>query len=291
MSRFFFWLIVLYTALWAKGLNILFMGLAEDNDPTVVSRFDREIREKLAVLPDVRITDFIETQKMKKRIEFNCHSTVSRSLVQSLMKITGDSTMVVWGRVENLNIEPKRYIVFGARAVGKLKVVLTIYSISFREYTYIGNIETETHIPKPPVFFRNVKRVTHITAADREEIIDKLISESTEKTATAISAVVRHGLVRGAGSGIPGFEEEEVPSIENLFEIPVIDGESIPEEEPVLHQQQTEESKEPEAEVQPGGDVKEEEQPEVEIINEVPPLEEQPTEKPEGESLPEEGEE
>ncbi len=228
----------------AEKIKVAYLGLAEGESAAFSERFGEQIRDRLAVIEQVHLIDFLETQRLKERIRFEYFPTVSRDLVQKLKRFSGDSTLVVWGRVDELSIEPERRRLFGARAVASLKLVLTMYSLSFREYVFIGTAVSDTTHVLPPVFFQRVDKVSHIPAVERTEIMRELASAAARKAVHLVTAVVRSELAREEPiviEEVPDtqLEERKEPTLEDLFEIPSMEAPSVEQEQEAGERRET----------------------------------------------------
>lgn len=235
MKKYFLWLMLFHTLIIAQNINVVFMGIIPGGAPEFEKRFDDLLREQITVIDGIEIADYNDTEYLKKKTDFIESPVISRSFIKSLMQISNDRTLVVWGKISNYAIKPVRRWLIGAEAVGSVTISLTMYSLSFHEYAYLGEIKCRTSITKPPVFFRSVDKVTHITASDRTVIIEKLNKQAAEKSAVIINGIVRSQLVK-SGILLPEkVKAKKVPSVSDLFDIPSVEapdiGETIEKEE------------------------------------------------------------
>jgi hypothetical protein len=219
----------------AQNVKIAYLGLGEGESAAFCERFDEQIRDKLAAAEGVYVIDYLETQRLRERIRFEYFPTVSRDLAQRLMRFAGDTTLIVWGRVDQLSIQPKRHRLFGARAQASLQLVLTMYSLSYREYVFVGTAQSRTTRPLPPVFFDRVDKVSHISAAERTEMMRELAAAAADKAVRLIGAVSRSELAREEPivlEDMPaeGVEVRKEPTLEDLFEIPTMEAPALEEE-------------------------------------------------------------
>ncbi len=225
-------LIVLFnTLLFSQDIRIIFMGVVPGKVPEFEKEFEKLLRQEMVVIPKVSLTDYNDTEYLKRKSDFFDAPVVSRSLVQSLRSISHNKLLVVWGEIEEFNIKPTRHLVFGAKAVGSLRFTLTMYSLRFKDYSYLGEFESITSIVKPPVFFQNVDKVTHISASDRTDIIKTLSKQTVVKSVDIITSVIRNLLISEgitpSTSSEGGVKAQKAPSVSDLFDIPTVEAPDV----------------------------------------------------------------
>lgn len=227
MIRRFLWIFFISSVVFAQNITIVYMGIVPGGAPEFEERFGDRFREQIAVIPGIDLADYHDTEYLKKKTDFYDSPVLSRSFIESLMQISNDKTIVVWGMVSDFSIKPVRRWLLGAEALGSLTLVLTMYSLGFHEYAFLGDVKCEASVPKPPPFFRSVDKVTHITASDRTDIITELQKQAADKSSDIISDMVRSQLMK---SGVlPGgdVEKKKVPSVSDLFDIPTVEAPDI----------------------------------------------------------------
>jgi hypothetical protein len=216
-----------FSTVMAQNYTVAFMGLAAGGAPSIEKRGGQAIKDRLVARQDLQLMDDVQTAQLANHTGFDFPVTVSRPLVESLKKIVGDTAIIAWGRIDRYVVKPQRHMLMGAKVVGTAWVNLTIYSLGFKSYTCVAAIQATASVWKPPVFFRRVDLVTHITAQDQAEISDQIVGQLATRVADIIVTVVRHYRETGSPLEIPTVETQKAPSIENLFEIPSVEGTSI----------------------------------------------------------------
>lgn len=254
MKQWFIWLLLFKSVILAQNITVVYMGLVPGGAPEFEERFNEQIRQQIAVIPGINLADFNDTEYLKHTTGFVGSPVISRSFIESLMLISNDKTVVVWGKVTDSSIKPVRRWLIGAEAVGSLTLCLTMYSLSFKEYAYLGDVKCKASVPKPLVLFRNVDKVTHITASDRATIIKELQKQAAEKSADILSDVIRSQLMKCGELVQESVTGKKVPSVSDLFDIPTVEppdvnkGVEKKEEQPEKKEEETEEKKEEETE-------------------------------------------
>lgn len=240
----------------AQSITVVFMGILPGGAPEFEKRFTTLLRERITVLSGVKIADYDDTEYLKKKTDFNDAPSLSRAFIEKLMLVSSEKTLVVWGDITGVSIKPKRRWLFGAEAVGTLTLSLTLYSLDFREYAYIGDVSCKASIPKPPVFFGNVEKETQITASDRGIIIGTLQEEASRKTTDIINGIVKSQMVKTGQLRPEEVTAKKVPSVSDLFDIPTVEapdvGEGAKEEEKEIETELEERKQEAEEPVETG---------------------------------------
>jgi hypothetical protein len=209
--------------------KLFFFGLVPGAGPSFEKSLDRVLRERLHGVPEASLAGRSETATLKRRMDQNDYGRSSKAVLDALTAYTEEDDIVAWGRVEGYSIVAARRLIFGARAVGEATVSLNIYHPRTRRYLFVGEVVGESWIGKPPVWFRRVGLVTHITGRDRSHITEELTAEMAGKLADVIRAAVRHHFAAKAeGMPVGGEVEmpvegegEEAPSLDDLFSIPL----------------------------------------------------------------------
>ncbi len=229
MKKSLLFLFLLCIGAYSQNVTVVFLGILPGGAPEFEKKFSDLLREQITVVPEVTIADYDETRRLKKRTDFNNSPVLTRSFIEKLMLVASEKTLVVWGDIADFSIKPVRRWLIGAEAVGNITISLTMYSLDFREVAFIGDLSCETRIPKSPVFFRSVDKVTHITAADRTAIIKELQKQAVRKSTDLIKSVVVSQLIK-TGSIRPEVKEKKVPSVSDLFDIPTVEAPDVGEE-------------------------------------------------------------
>ncbi len=213
----------------AQKVNVIYLGLSDESIPSISGDYDSALRDRLTMLPSVSLADYRQTRIYGQKAGFTYYPTVSKSLVQKLMKTVGDSTIVIWTRAEKYDISVQRKNLLTTRIMGDLRIKMVVYSLSLEQYMYTGQIHAKYSLRKGPAFFRPVKTVTHVSVDDRQIINDNLIMEASKKSENVIAAVIRSWLEQGnpIEEPDPGVEGNQQPRIEDLFGIPSVEGENI----------------------------------------------------------------
>lgn len=212
----------------AKGIEVVFVGLASGEAPSFEDAFDQRLREDLSTTLDLYITDYLQTQNFRRKIHFDDYPTVSRKLVESLKLYTSDSTIFVWGRIKKYAIEGVRRSLIRGAIHGEISITLTMYSLRYKDYAFSGDVRCSFEKPKGFIFFGSVKDELHISGSERTEITENLIDQGARKSAAMIKAVIHsEGLRVAKESNVNQMESYQIPSVQDVFSVPSVEGASV----------------------------------------------------------------
>lgn len=221
-------IVVLAGSVWST--DVLWAGLTLERVPTFEKEFDRLMREDLQVNLDVQMIDNEAASRLRQKIDFDEFSAISRKLVEKVMHYIPDSTMIVWGRITDYSLVPRRcgFLWMGARIQGTLTIALNIYSLRFQRYAYAGDVTIEAEIPKGVIWFYPLDVSVHISAEDRAAIMGKLQHDAAQRCASLVAAVIRSENDRQEKiADIQGLQRYEEPSVKDLFSIPSVEAKQL----------------------------------------------------------------
>jgi hypothetical protein len=207
--------------------KILFLGLSGEGAPSIEKTFDASLRERLSVVSDLKLIDYIETCRFQRLIDFTRYSTVSENLVKNLQKHLPDSLIVIWGAIKHLGIKPVRRKLLNASLHGTLTVGIHIYLLNQSTFLHSGTIESSFDKSKGTVFFSSVEKVTTVSASDREEIIRGLLDNALNKTTSIIVSVLKSTRLLQPGYISATEETYRPPSISDVFTVPSVEAPEV----------------------------------------------------------------
>jgi hypothetical protein len=212
----------------AVGADLVFLGVLGNDAPAIEKAFDTRIREALSVNPEYHMLDYLASQDFRHRIGFDDFPTVSRRLVEGLRQFSSDSTVFVWLSVKRYSVRPVRTWVVGASARGELVLTLNMYSLRYKEYAFIGDVNSTVDKYEGLVFFYPLETGVHIPAADRVQLMEKLVTAAAFRASDLITSVVKSEKARAtllSDSG--GMSKYKAASISDMFSVPSVEGASV----------------------------------------------------------------
>ncbi len=207
-----------------RSIDLVFLGLMGRDAPAIETNFDRRIRDALSVTPQLRVADYQQSQEFRRRINFDENPVVSRKLVETLWQFTNDSTVFAWVVVKENSLKPVRQWLVRSAVEGDLTLTLTVYSLRFKDYTFIGDVHVSCTKSKDFIFFYPVEKGTHISALDRTEITAQLIDRASYRSAELISAVVRSEVTKSEKlNDTTEIEKRREQAISDMFKMPSVE--------------------------------------------------------------------
>jgi hypothetical protein len=207
-----------------QNTDLVFLGLMGNDAPAIETNFDRRLRDALAVTPDYHLADYQASMEFRRRINFDENPVVSRRLVETLRQFTNDSTVFAWAVVRENTLKPVRQWLVRSAIEGDITLTLNVYSLRFRDYTFIGDVHATFTKPKDYIFFYPLERGTHVSALDRTEITAHLIDSASLRAATMISAVVRSEFAKSAKlNDTADISKRRESGISDMFNMPSVE--------------------------------------------------------------------
>jgi hypothetical protein len=200
-------------------MRVLFVGLAEGSIPSYENRFESLVREKILTKQIVTLYDNDDTRVLIEHNGFGDYTAISPGFIEALLRYQVDSTLIAWGRVKNFDIKTVRKGMWGAKIQGDLSMSIVLYNLNFAEYAFVGQIHTTTSIPTEAVYFTPVQKQSHISALQRNQVVDALVEDAATQAGHIIEAVVRHIAVREMPL-IVTEEAKNAPSLFDVFSVP-----------------------------------------------------------------------
>ena len=220
-------MIVVAVASAVGGVEILWAGLTLERAPSFEQEFERLLREDLLVSGDITMVDREAALQLSRKVDFDEFAAVSKRLVERVMNYIPDSTIIVWGRVTDYTVQPKRCGFLGmfARVEGNLTMAINIYSLRFQKYAFAGDISCTSVVPKGAIFFYPLSVAVHISSEDRAQLASALQRDAAKKCATMVLSVIRSEVKKQERMReTAGAKKYEDASIAEIFRIPSVEG-------------------------------------------------------------------
>ena len=227
MKRSALILVLIPYMIFARGADILYLGLTGTSAPAVADEFGRNLRELLPTAENFKVYDERETELLRGKLHAEGHATVSEVLIKSLEAYCSDTTLVVWGRVQKLDIRPRRKLLVKGMIQDELAIKIIAYSLLEEKYLIGGTLQVDTLLPRGFVFFHPVDQTIHIGGKEREQVTRQLGAEAAQYASQLIVDVVKK----------KHRKDEYQPVIDtgpppmDIFSIEVMEGEEVEEEE------------------------------------------------------------
>lgn len=170
--------------------ELLLLGFNGKRAPSVDKTFDKMMRDKLVMIPDVALVDIEKTRQLNHHINFPENDLLAKTHLESLRKYLNDSLYIAWGTLHEIVIEPKRKQFVRAQFTGSMKVDLHIYDYVKKQLTFTGTLDASTSDDRGVVFVSPVKRAYHIDAAEYTRIAEMTLNEAVRVCSRVITATI-----------------------------------------------------------------------------------------------------
>jgi hypothetical protein len=215
-------------SLFAKDIDVVFIGLSEGGAPAFEESLDRRVRENISTLPGLAILDYLQTQSFRRKVHFDDFPTVSRKLIESLRQYTTDSTVFVWGRIKSSTLSGKRKSLIKGFIQGNLALTLNVYSLRYKNFPFCGDVQTSYEKSKGLIFFGDAEKDIIVSTPERSEMTDHLVEQAARKSASLIATIIQSEQLHAAKEAdVAGAKAYEVPSVSDMFNMPSVEAATI----------------------------------------------------------------
>ena len=219
-------------------VRVIWMGLLEGGRPAIEKQLGDRLTGVFEGNSSVVLADPLETARIRDRSGFADRPVVTPALAQTLAAYADHRTVVAWAKVTSINERVRRTWLIVPRIETTMALEMHFYNVNDRSSVFVGDIPAKASIALPPVFFRRVDLVTHVTPTNRAELDRQLLDQSGRGASTLVATIAR-SLIGGGGGGpaepIPEeVRREKVMGAEDIFDIPVTNAKDIlsPTQEP-----------------------------------------------------------
>ena len=213
--------------------TVLFIGFFDQSHPALSSDFENKLREQLAVSQNIKLIDYIETQRYRNMVEFDRYPSLSQKLFANLDRYITDSSLILSGKIDKLSFTTVKKGLFRTAVEGELLISFTIFNLHQKRFAYSITIHGRSSRKKGRVFFGNIENVTTLSAAERHRMIDEMTTDAIRKSASTLDALVRSiQLKLPAPQNTKDAEVNNQPSISDVFTVPSVEAAKIDDESP-----------------------------------------------------------
>lgn len=238
-------LIAVCGVLTAEGFSTFYLGQFGENAPSFEERFDRHVERGLGGVQDLEIADQSIVEEIRTGFgPIYGRNVMSREIIDQLEKGLGDSALVVWTHISGYSIDLDRRMVITCDIVGKVEVHVTVVDLATGR-SFVADRTTELRDFKGHYPFTPIRKV-HITAPERLGMVKNLSQSAAGEVVEVVDAIVSHLEVNrqehssnGGGAPVTQANDEpppapvRVPSLRDIFEMPVVEPPDIPAQEEV----------------------------------------------------------
>jgi len=212
----------------ASNLDLVFLGVLGHETPAYENTFDKRIRDALSVNPEFRTADYLTSQELRRRAGTDDFPVVSRRMIESLRSFCSDSTIFVWVTIKSVTVKPVRVRLIQSDIIADATLTIDIYSMRYKDYTFIGDVHASSRIPAGFIFFYPVETGVHVSGADRELLMQKVADEAAFNANEMVTTIVKSEKAKiAAGIDTNEAAKMKAANISEMFRLPSVEGASV----------------------------------------------------------------
>jgi hypothetical protein len=186
---------VIMTSVPVLARELLFLGVTDVRGEPVQSEFESVLRAELAADKRFRLIGGVETERIVREMERLGHTRAEAVIPGSAG--LADSTVIVRAVVRELSIVTDRSWLLWGKIDARMRLEVNISELSGRS-SHRGEFSAAASKRKDFILLRSSKKVVHISATDREELLEQMRTELVKKavglTGTYFNALSSGGL-------------------------------------------------------------------------------------------------
>ncbi|MFW5960300.1 MAG: hypothetical protein ACOCSE_04190 [Chitinivibrionales bacterium] len=213
----------------ASGKRCIFFGVVQGSAPSIEKRLERELRNRLYQSEILNMVGKEKTDIISYQGGFSDNEEVLFDLKGKIQRAAGSNTVAVWARVKKFRITPERKYLIRSVAAGELVMEFVVYDLRADTRVFTGEIAVVDEKKMGFVFFRDVKKIAHVGVGNRTEVMEGLIQEVSERFFNVTEAIVTGNM--NSVSEDEEIQEVDLSGVDEIFNIPGVEGQSIEEEE------------------------------------------------------------
>jgi hypothetical protein len=193
----------------AQTRSALFWGITDAAGEPALPELEQAVRNAFSIMPKFRLIDRFETERILREKDRLGHGGIDNSIPQNFK--LNDSTIIIRGIVAESSMDLKRHLLLWGK-IEALVVVKFHFSDLAGGSAYDGEFSANAKKVKDLVLFASPKRVIHISAVDRSELMSAMQSQIV-KEITDFAALYFNSLASGADSD-KADKKDEAPGAE-----------------------------------------------------------------------------
>jgi len=152
--------------------DVLFLGVTGVRGDPTQPELESELRAELAADKRFRLVGAVETERVVREMERQGRTRADAAVPPSAG--LSDSTVIVRGVVKEFSITAKRspWLIWG-KIDAKMRIEVSFGELSGKSF-HRGEFGAAASKRKEVVLFRDPKKVVHVSAVDREELLGRM---------------------------------------------------------------------------------------------------------------------
>jgi hypothetical protein len=180
----------------AQTRSALFWGITDAAGQPALPELEQAVRNAFSIMPKFRLIDPLETERILREKDRLGHGGIDNSIPQNFK--LSDSTIIIRGIVAEFSMNLKRHLLLWGKIEARA-VVKFHFSDLAGGSAYDGEFSANAKKIKDLVLFASPKRVIHISAVDRSELMGAMQSQIV-KELSDFATLYFNSLASGADS-------------------------------------------------------------------------------------------
>lgn len=215
-----------------ENISLIYLGIIPGGAPEFEKTLNKHLFGQIQVIAGIEMADNTVVDLIKKRTGFDHDPVVNRSFIEAVKNTSHENTLIVWAYINNYGIKAVQSWYMRRFINANLQLGLTLYSVKFKEYIYVADLESTVRLGKGLQCDYPFKEDCNVTVEERNEACNALQQEIIGKVTVIISGMVRAKLIRLGENPMQNVDSKKVPSVSDLFDIPLVNPEnSLPPSE------------------------------------------------------------
>jgi len=210
----------------AFARELLFLGITDGRGDPVQPELERELRAELSANRSFRLIGSLETERIAREMERLGHTRAETVVPKSAG--LADSTVIVRGVLRELSVVTDRSWLLWGKINARMRLEVSLSEISGPS-SHRGEFSAAASKRKDLILMRSSKKVVHVSATDREELLGQirteLVKETVDLVSTFFKALSSGGLPPRAPKG--GADSAATAPADSGAEFSTVDGNGV----------------------------------------------------------------
>jgi hypothetical protein len=206
--------------------DVLFLGVTDLRGGPAQPELERELRAEFAADRRFRLIGEVETERIVREMERLGHTRAETVIPKSAG--LADSTVIVRGVLRELSVVTDRSWLLWGKINARMRLEVSLSEISGPS-SHRGEFSAAASKRKDLILLRSSKKVVHVSATDREELLGQirteLVKETVDLVSTFFKALSSGGLPPKAPKG--GADSSAAAPADSGAEFSTVDGNGV----------------------------------------------------------------
>jgi hypothetical protein len=193
--------------------DLLFLGVTDIRGEPAQPELEAGLRAEFAADRRFRLTGGLETERIAREMERLGRTRAETAIPRNAG--LADSTVIIRGVVKELSVVTGRSWLLWGKIEAKMRLEVSFSELSGSS-AHRGEFSAEASKRKDFILLRSSKKVVHVSATDREELLgqvrDELIKDAADLAATYFNALSAGSAQSGAPKDSTGADTASAPA-------------------------------------------------------------------------------